>query len=323
MKTPFLFSAALAAVALVSCNREPAATEGKPVQVNVSIVGTSATRATSVDSADESAVNNLQVYVFNDGKLEDYQNAGESMTASLTATSGERTVWALVNAPALSDITTEDDLKARTSLLSDNGIGQFVMSGSTTQTLTDGGTVSVTVRRIVARVSIKKITHGFQYSLADETLTVNGIYLINVAADNVHTADGTPTVWVNQLAHNSSAYDALLYDEVNASVVQGTPYEKEHVFYPYPNPTEDSSYEDTWCPRHTMLVVDVNFEGTRGYYPVELPVLERNKTYVIEELVLKHRPGDKPYKPIETGDATVQITVNDWETGLNLGTIQL
>ena len=72
-----------------------------------------------------------------------------------------------------------------------------------------------------------------------------------------------------------------------------------------------------------MLVVEVTFQGKKGYYPVELPVLERNKTYVIDELVVKHRPGDKPYKPLETGDATVQITVNDWETGLNLGTVTL
>jgi hypothetical protein len=40
-------------------------------------------------------------------------------------------------------------------------------------------------------------------------------------------------------------------------------------------------------------------------------------------MVIRHRPGDVPYKPIETGDATVQITVNDWELGLNMGTITL
>ena len=72
-----------------------------------------------------------------------------------------------------------------------------------------------------------------------------------------------------------------------------------------------------------MLVVEVTFQGKKGYYPIELPVLERNKTYVIDELVVKHRPGEEPYKPLETGDATVQITVNDWETGLNLGTLTL
>ena len=323
MKKNYLFLAACAAIALVSCQRENSPADGKPVEVNVTIQGSAPTRATDVKYASESRVGNLQVYVFNEGKLEDYRNAGEAMTAQLTATSGTRTVWALVNAPAISDITTETELKGRISKLSENKADAFVMTGSTTQELTDGGSVPVTVKRIVSRVSIGKITTAYQYSLASESLTIDGIYLINVAADNNYAVDGTPSNWVNQLGHKDNAYDALLYDAVNAKLSNGASHTKEHVFYPYPNPTEAASHEDTWNPRHTMLVVEVTFQGKKGYYPVELPILERNKTYVIDELVVKHRPGDKPYKPLETGDATVQITVNDWETGLNLGTVTL
>lgn len=323
MKKQLLSIAACAATVLVSCQQEALRTDGKPVEVNVTIQGTAPTKATGVEYASESRVENLQVYVFNDGKLEDYRDAGEAMTAQLTATSGTRTVWALVNAPAISDITTETELKGRVSLLSENKTNGFVMTGSTTHELTDGGSIPVTVKRIVSRVSIGKITTAYQYSLASETLTVDGIYLINVAADNTYAVDGTPSVWANQLGHKDNAYDALLYDTVNANLANGTSHTTEHVFYPYPNPTEAASYEDTWKPRHTMLVVEVTFQGKKGYYPVELPVLERNKTYVIDELVVKHRPGDKPYVPLETGDATVQITVNEWETGLNLGTVSL
>jgi hypothetical protein len=179
------------------------------------------------------------------------------------------------------------------------------------------------VRRIVARVSVEKITTDYKYSLASEDLTVQGIYLINVAGDNTYEATAAPASWVNQLGHKDAAYDALLYDAVTATVNNSTPYTVEHVFYPYPNPTEKANYGDEWAPRHTMLVVEVTFEGKKGYYPVELPILERNKTYVINELKITHRPGDKPYKPIETGEAVVQITVSDWEVGPNLGTITL
>ena len=83
----------------------------------------------------------------------------------------------------------------------------------------------------------------------------------------------------------------------------------EHVFYPYPNPTKDDTYEATWAPRHTLLVVEVTFEGKKGYYPVVLPVLERNKTYVIDELVLRHRtspsrPGTRPCRlPSTSGNS--------------------
>lgn len=324
MKTHFLVTAALAALALASCTREQADIDGKPVEVNVTILGTAPTRATGVTDANESKVSNLQVYVFNNGKLEDYQDAGAAMTAQLTATSGERTVWALVNAPALKDVSTESELKAKVSQLGDNKTDAFVMSGSTQQELKDGGTVPVTVKRIVSRVSIKKISTDFQYSLAQETLTIDGIYLVNVAGDNTYAADGAPGTWVNQLGHKDSSLDALLYDKLTSTTVTNTkPYTKEHVFYPYPNPTKDDVYDAAWKPRHTLLVVEVTFEGKKGYYPVVLPVLERNKTYVIEEMVIRHRPGDVPYKPIETGDATVQITVNDWELGLNMGKITL
>lgn len=323
MKTHCFFSAALAALALISCTREKADIEGKPVEVNVTILGASPTRAASVTYDDESKVDNLQVYVFNGGRLEDYQNAGAAMTAQLTATSGERTVWALVNAPALNNIETESELVAKVSQLTDNKTDGFVMSGYTSQELKDGGTVPVTVKRIVSRVSIKKISTEFQYALAQESMTIDGIYLINVAADNTYSADATPAVWVNQLGHKDNGYDKFLYDGVGTTVNNSNPYTNEHVFYPYPNPTVNDTYESTWAPRHTMLVVEVTFENKKGYYPVVLPVLERNKTYIIDDMVLRHRPGDVPYKPLETGDATVQITVNDWELGLNMGTVTL
>ena len=323
MKKHLLFLAAFAALSLASCNREPARTDGEPVEITVTIQGTAPTRATNVTYDNESAVANLQVYVFNNQKLEDYRDACAAMTAKLTASSGQRTVWALVNAPAIKDIATEDELSARVSQLNANKTNAFVMSGSATQELTDGGTVSITVKRIVSRVSVKKISTDFQYSLASESLTVDAIYLINVAADNNYAVSATPSVWVNQLGHKDNGYDSLLYDTVSATVKNGTPHTTEHVFYPYPNPTEAAAYDATWKPRHTMLVVEVTFENKKGYYPVELPVLERNKTYVIEEMVIQHRPGDVPYKPLQNGETNVQITVNDWETGLNLGTVTL
>ena len=268
----------MAALALISCNREKADIDGKPVEVNVTILGTTPTRATGVTYENESKVGNLQVYVFNEGRLEDYRDAGAAMTAQLTATSGQRTVWALVNAPSLNNITTESELKAKVSQLSDNKTDGFVMSGYTTQELKDGGTVPVTVKRIVARVSVNKISTDFQYALAQESMTIEDIYLINVAADNNYAGDGTPTAWVNQLGHKDNGYDKFLFDAIGVTVNNTKPYTKEHVFYPYPNPTVNDTYESSWAPRHTLLVVEVTFENKKGYYPVVLPALERNKT---------------------------------------------
>ena len=323
MKIIYLFSAALAALTLLSCERENINAESNPIKVTVSIQGTAPTRATSVSYSDEAKVESLQVYVFNNGKLEDYQNAGAAMTAQLTATSGLRTVWALVNAPTIKDLTTENELKAKVSRLADNDIDAFVMVGSTSQELKDRLTIPITVKRFVSRVSIKKISTDFQEALSSQTVSIDGIYLINVAADNTYAADGTPNTWVNQLKHKDNDYDALLYDKVSATVSNKKAYEKEHVFYPYPNPTSQDTYDSTWAPRHTILVVEVTLQNKKGYYPVVLPILESNKTYVIDEMIIRHLPNDDPYKPLETGDASVQITVNEWEVGLNMGKITL
>jgi len=323
MKIPYFFSAVLAALTLLSCERESIDSENKPVEVNVTILGTAPTRVTAVKNANESKVKNLQVYVFNNGKLEDYQDAGAAMTAQLTATSGLRTVWALVNAPTLKNLTTESELKKEVSKLSDNKPDALVMVGSNSLELKDKLTVPITVKRFVSRVSIKKISTDFQLALASESVSIEGIYLINVAGDNTYASNGTPSTWVNQLKHKDSNYDALLYDKVTATVNNNKAYEKEHVFYPYPNPTEQDTYDASWAPRHTILVVEVTFQNKKGYYPVVLPVLERNKTYVIDEMILRHLPNDDPYKPLETGDASVQISVNEWEIGLNMGKITL
>lgn len=329
MKKATLFLAAVAATALVSCNKDRGASipgEGRPVEFNVSIQGAPVTRATGTTYADESKVNDLQVFVFDEtGALQDYKAAGAAMTATLSATSGTRTVWAVVNAPSMADITTASQLEERASLLSDNGRDSFVMTGSTTGEIVDGGTVTITVKRIVSRVSVAKISTDFKYAMTDKVLTINGIYLINVAADNNYAVSAAaPVNWLNKLGHEDATMDELLYDGLdNVIVSNGNPYSVEHAFYPYPNPIETETYEDQWAPRHTMLVVDVMLDGVRGYYPIELPVLERNKTYSIEEIVLTRRPGDVPYKPIETGEATAQITVAEWELGLNLGTITI
>lgn len=323
MNKGILFTAALSALAMVSCNREQHPASDRPATITVSIQTPSLTRATGIRyDQDEADVDNLQVFVFKDGELENYGST-DVTSVDMTATTGTRQVWAIVNAPDLSGITTLAELTGTASLLSDNDLGHFVMSGDVEQELTDGATVYITVRRIVARVSIEKIETSFQFNLAKEKLQVDGIYLINVAADNTYLGASEPEEWVNQLRHEDRGYDALLFDGLDVEVDNDHPYEAEHVFYPYPNPTVADIYADEWSPRHTMLVIEVTFQGEKGYYPIPLPVIERNKAYVVRAVDISSRPGDDPYKPIETGSCNVTITVHDWETGEDLGTIEI
>ena len=313
----------LTVLTILSCSKAPSDSPVPgTIDITVSIRQDAPSRATDVTYADESHIGNLQVFVFRDGKLEDYKDAGNATSATLTITAGKKTVWALVNAAPLSGITDENGLSGHVSHLSDNRRDAFVMSGSVTKDLTDGGTLEIPVRRLASRVSVGKVTTGFKYALADASLTLDAVWLVNVAADAPFSG-GMPVEWANKLGHFDTGYDALLYDRVNAVVNNNTPHIREHVFYPYPNPTETVSHESTWCPRHTMLVLEVTLEEKKGYYAVELPTLERNKSYVIGEIHLTHRPGENPYVPVETGEATVPIIVKEWETGVDLGTITI
>lgn len=329
-KNLFLIAASLLAV--VSCNKEmtPSVKEGLPIEVTVSITGRSAsTKALSAEPSNESKVNSLQIFVFDGDNREAYRSADPGVRNALVpATSGQREVWAIVNAPSLESIQSLSALKAELSRLSDNTISNFVMVGHDTFTLTDSGSIEIIVARIVSRISINKVSTHFVDYRENYSVRLEGAYVINVASNSNYNVDGSPSAdgWVNKLGHNDASYDALLYDAINNEVVDNAhAYETAHYFYAYPNSNSalsENEFPAQWSPRGSMLVLEVTMftgpqdqTGTHGYYPIRLPALERNKTYTIEEVIISRPPSDKPYEPIETGDAQVSITVADWVVG--------
>lgn len=359
MKKYFMLFAALPLL-FVACNKHDVPTvdpaEGKPCQVTITIRGTEApaTKTTGNIGSNETKVNSLQVFAFNGNNLEDYASTSNSLTAVLSATTGSREIWAIANAPSLASVRTLTELKAQTSLLSDNAVDSFVMIGSTTQELSsannESNPIAITVKRVVSRVSLQKISSNFQLTMSNARFEVKKIYLINVVGSQTYAIGGTsqwvasPSVWLNQLDYSASAADALIYDEVTSTVVTNShAAELQHDFYTYPNAigqTRSSEYANdpmahgtnvyspSWSPRQTMLVIEGKFfenstdlTGIDGYYPIDLPALERNKTYVIEEVRLSRRPSDEAHDPVETGQSWVQISVHGWETGVSLGTI--
>ena len=353
MKKLILLTATLSALAAVSCRKapaqEPEGVPSSPARITVCIrgEGTRATGQVKDSPSGDARVNSLQVFVFRGDELEDCKDAGASMEATLAATAGERTIFALVNAPSITGVPTLSALKAAATRLADNAADSFVMTGETTCELADGATVPVTVRRIVSRVSLGKVSTAFRYMREGWKVNLNGIYLINVSAENTYGLTASPasspaSAWANRLSHSDSALDPLLCDPLTAvTVSNGHPYVREHVFYPYPNDVSEgdclaasglpagSPMPAAWCPRPTLLVLDVTLVGeqggtpfsTRGYYPVALPALERNRTYVIEEIQITREPSPVPYDPIVVGEAGISVTVHPWEVGLSLGTV--
>ena len=404
-KKTLFFMMAGCLVGMAACNKDGGRTgsvacePGSPVEVKVCVKGTPGTKVTGASYADEARVRTLQVFVFNGDALENHRTVSESSVALVPATAGERTVWAVVNAPDIysalnvseSDPMTLTKLLRHVSNLGDNvyvegssrSASNFIMSGSKTQELVDGGNVEISVKRVVARVSIEKISASLKDYREGYSIRVNGIYLINVPLTASYDLSLSPASWGNRLGlEKGAAYNALLCDDLsdadplvvirnnvykrNGSVIheheaynpsalsQGiyeiaegvtldkdNSYRMSHVFYPYPNTLgyKDARYADpswsTWSPRGTLLVIDATMvsdrdedgdgrlDETSGYYPIELPAIERNKTYSIQDVKITRLPGESPYKPIETGESKVVIEVHDWELGLDMGTIAI
>lgn len=314
------------AVCLAGCYSVPGAdiTSETLAHTTVTIVGNPITRATGVTSAEEENIANLQILVFDEsGTLEHYLDAGSSSTGDIVTKEGRKTVTAVVNAPSLQDVATKNALMTKTSLLADNSRGSMVMIGEVEAVLQDGGKLNIPVARIISKVMIKKITSAFPSTstYASKPFRINSIYLINVAGDNTYSASSEPTIWYNKLANGQNDPGCrtfpLLADPVNENLAYKASYTKEHSFYCYPNLISDESFDSTWSPRHTMLVVDAMLDGVQTYYPIELPVIGRNKCIVIEELIITKKGSDYPYVPVRDGSCDATVIVTPWDPILN------
>ena len=322
MKNSFqIIAAAILASCLAGCSENPGAETPaeKLVHTTVSIAGSPVTRATDVTSSDEEAISNLQIFVFDDkGTVEDYIDAGASRTGEVITKEGEKTVVAIVNAPSLKSVTTRTGLFTKTSLLSDNSPGSMVMTGEATAVLQDGGNLTIPVTRIISKVVLKKVTLDFTSTInAGKEFRIQSIYLINVAGDNTYSAASEPTLWYNKLrdGYNDTGCESfrLLSDSVNTTVNNKSSYTRDHSFYCYPNLVSAESFDSAWSPRHTMLVVDALLGNDKVYYPVELPVIGRNKCLTIEELTITKKGSDQPYKPVEDGTCNITVSVVPWD----------
>ena len=279
-------------------------------------IATPSTKSTTISSDDEVKVNNLQVLVFRGDELDAYGSVNNQSSLTLSCTSGDRVVYALVNAPSLSGISSKTALLSQVSLLSGNGVDSFQMIGSKEVSLPAASTVSIDVRRFASRISLKKITRNFSSSaLASLPFTVDAIYAINVAGDLSYGGalggEFAPTVWHNQMAY-TDALSEFTHDSVGESIENSSSYSTVHNFYCYPNPTSEDESAGTWSPRHTRLVIETTLGGRKYYYPITLPVMEKNCSYEISELTLTRPGSDDPDTPVSFSDCTFEISVQPW-----------
>ena len=323
MKTKEIIAAAAAAAAILAgCTKTEdrgAAVEnaGGEASLEVNIPGFGDTKASgSVSESVENALKSVQVFVFTESGNLEAGKTSDSGRLEISCTQGNKTVAALVNAPEVGDITTLAALRAKTTSLTANSQGSFVMYGQkAVQVNAASVSVALEVQRFAAKVVIRKITNGMalpQYRSVP--VEVSGIYLINVAGNAALSGGVAPTVWLNR-GKNEAASDCLYYEKPSGlKVAYGSSDSDGHYFYCYPNPTVSDSSQDAWSPRHTRLVVEAVVGGRKCYYPITLPAINGNTVYTIGELTVT-RPGtETPDVETVMGNASFTISVAPWKT---------
>lgn len=315
-----------AAITVLSCQKDrqiiPDAPDAGKLEITLSIED--GTKATDINPDNERKYTSVQFFVFDGaGRLEDYKSVtGSSATLGMLA--GTKTFVAVLNASGdLSDAGTLEELNSKITYLKDNSLDHFLMVGSKSQAVSAGCEgVNITVKRLVARISINKITTAFESAaLRGAAFTVERIYLINAAGDACIGSSGSPALWYNEKgwhkgsASPAGAADALVADAVSIDLSGNRSHNVSHSFYCYPNSFESLK---------TVLELDVRINGEPDHYTVDfsskgVDCIEPNKTYTVEELVIKHRGNDGDGDGDVDGSVSFDctITIDEWdETGL-------
>ena len=297
------------------------------VEVVFSVLGET-TRATGTDG--EAAVDGWALLLYRDGRLAEAGTSSSGSEIRKTLPAGDYTAFAVVNPPASFDpagYLSPGALAGAESALGDNAPGRLVMAGRRTVSVPvpDGSVQRIGVDRLVCKAGIRKITVQFaDPGLAARPFRLKGVYLTNCYGKSRYGSDwaaedilSTASVWHNRMGFRSEAgLDALLAETgLDIPVSADRPHTQEHVFYFYPNPLPASldTRSGTWVRRRTRLVLEAQIGDRTYYYPVTLPESQRNRTYLIEEAVIRKLGSLDPEKD-EPGviDVTFSTSTDDW-----------
>ncbi len=322
MKKAFLLSAA-ALMALASCSRKdmlPVQEEQdnsnvKYSEIVFSIAENATTKATSVsDAAIGTAAGDIQILVFSGNNLIAYgKNGSSSNTISMKVRNGAAECYAVINAPDLSGIATKSQLLATRVALTDNTTSKMRMLGSTCKTISGNTSISIAVKRFLAKVEIDRIDAAMvSPAIKAQDLTINDITLLNVVGTTNFSFAGSSTPNNNIKKYGSSAADALTHDNVTAEIQTGgkvTPHTTPHYFYCCPSTATGEN--------STKLSIKATLGSTPYYYTVDVPQPKANTLYKITNLKITGPGTDDPNEIVSKSSISFTITVTDWATGFS------
>jgi len=319
---------------LIACDRNRGCEKCGTNYVSISVAGISAplSRASGVAASDEEVVSSCRLYVFDkDGDLVDgavYDIDSDSGRAGFYLVSGIYYFYAFANDAGLpakpSDV---EELLSSTIYLGDNGVGSFIMGGSLEECSVESDVDLV--------IHLKRYVSKFSYVIrnlakdSSSVLKIDKIYLTNVAGTNDLSAGNVPSsdgLWFNKMKyeHHSDAIDSLLLvpeSDLKLYMDYGDTLVTAHSLYAFPNNRPNIYGSTQWSARNTRLVVEGEFADRHWYYPVTIPVVERNRHYHVDLTVSGPGLAD-PEDPADKNTyVKVSVSVDDWEDGGTIGQI--
>ena len=266
--------------------------------------------------------------------------------AGLTVKTGAKTVYAVANltgAPltAAKACLKASELEAVAVDLSDHSTTGFVMvaRGTVNVSAASGGSCSLSLERLVAKVSLGTVTNALPAPYG--AVKVKQAFLCNVVGNQNLGGTASPSKWYNQNGtdaangkkeatigqggHNAQvpSFTWKSYGNGQSVALNGQyDFSSGTVFYGMPNATtavpSNSAYTQSFTPTCTVLMLVVEIKGKLYYYPVALSKQLRKNTdnlVNIKLVGLGNTLEEGPFNKIGRAELSADVRVLDWTSG--------
>lgn len=315
MKRILLLNIVVCAVLHVGCDNKmamPSENSSDGLEMVDVVVALTSPVTKAECSEGELAINNAQVFVFDqDNVLEAYAMAEDDVLA-IKCTVGTKNVYAVANAEPITGVVTFEDLCKVATDLSSNTRTSFVMEGKNTAVFGEATYMEIGLYKKTARVTLTEICTDFALDhYKNQTFVVKSVYLVNAAGNNTFFTPTKPTQWYNMMTDAGDLPDMLNAGISDVEITAQAPYTTAHHMYCYPNPTATDTSDETWSARRTRLVIQAELGGVNYYYPVTLPILKPNYDYSVSVTIT--RPGSSSAdQPVSLSNGSFNIDVAKW-----------
>ena len=318
MKHTFSLLSLAALLILSSCGKTETVTTPSPEREDekIAIVFSLNGECAATAKASSEEVTSLDILIFraSTGQIDSYSRVLGSH-ASVVVPKGRELEYRLVANIAegkLSGVKTLTEFEGTLTDLRDEEPSHPLMIGRGRGTFLSESTTIVEMTRLISRVILQKITPTYY---EPGTFTLRQVYLINAVGQVSFLLDGAVAHWYNRTSYEASNTVSVLSTGNLAISNQMSSLDINTTLYTYPNSINEdvfSSQEPSFTPRKTRLVIEASHLGETEYFPITLPSVNPNTTYLIKELIITGPGTSHPDTQISREAVNLTIEIKPW-----------